>query len=79
MKTARWKNGTTLVEVVQAIVEHIDNPDIDYSINHGQFFLFEKLFLLKFCIDIGKEYMENRTEFNRKALEMIKKYGLPRN
>jgi hypothetical protein len=35
MKTARWKNGTTLVEVVKAIVEHIDNPDIDYSINHG--------------------------------------------
>jgi len=32
-----------------------------------------------FSIDIGKEYMENRTEFNRKALEMIKKYGLPRN
>jgi hypothetical protein len=35
MKTARWKNGTTLVEVVKAIVEHIDNPDIDYSTNFG--------------------------------------------
>jgi len=34
-KTARWKIGTTLVEVVKATVEHIDNPDIDYSINHG--------------------------------------------
>jgi hypothetical protein len=35
MKTARWKAGTTLVEVVKAIVEHVDKPDIDYSIDIG--------------------------------------------
>ena len=36
-KTARWKIGTTLVEVVKAIVEHIDHPDIDYAVNVGKF------------------------------------------
>ncbi|CAF3041776.1 unnamed protein product [Rotaria sp. Silwood2] len=62
-KTTRWKHGTTLIDVVKAVVEHIDNPNIDYSVN----------------LDIGKEYMENRTEFNRKSLEMIQRYKLPRN
>jgi hypothetical protein len=38
MKTARWKIGTTLIEVVKATVEHIDNPDIDYSVNLGELF-----------------------------------------
>ncbi|CAF3319045.1 unnamed protein product [Rotaria socialis] len=59
---SRWKAGTTLVEVVKTIVKHIDNPDPDYAAIY----------------DIGKEYMENRAEFNRKALEMIKKHSLPR-
>ncbi|UJR14867.1 hypothetical protein I4U23_001852 [Adineta vaga] len=63
MRTARWKPNTTLVEVVKAVVEHIDNPDIDYSVNH----------------DIGKEYTERREEFNRKALAMINKHKLSRN
>ncbi|CAF1173176.1 unnamed protein product [Rotaria sordida] len=62
-KATRWKSGTTLIDVVKAIVEHIDNPDIDYSVN----------------LDIGKEYMENRAEFNRKSLEMIQRYRLSRN
>ncbi|CAF2738780.1 unnamed protein product [Rotaria sp. Silwood2] len=34
-KTTRWKHGTTLIDVVKAVVEHIDNPDIDYSVNAG--------------------------------------------
>ena len=29
-------------------------------------------------VDIGKEYMQNREEFNRKALETVKKHSLPR-
>ncbi|CAF3695332.1 unnamed protein product [Rotaria sp. Silwood1] len=62
-KTTRWKHGTTLIDVVKAVVEHIDNPDIDYSVN----------------ADIGREYMENRAEFNRKSLGMIQQYKLPRN
>ncbi len=45
----------------------------------SSFFWKKNDFIHFFSIDIGKEYMENRTEFNRKALEMIKKYGLPRN
>jgi hypothetical protein len=36
--TARWNNDTSLVEVVKAIVERIDKPDIDYSKNPGLFF-----------------------------------------
>jgi hypothetical protein len=40
MKTARWKQGTTLVEVVKAIVEHIDHPDIDYSTDFSKFYLY---------------------------------------
>ncbi|CAF1027423.1 unnamed protein product [Rotaria sordida] len=58
---SKWKEGTTLVEVVKTIVKHVDNPDADYAANYG------------------KEYMENRPEFNRKALEMVKKHALPRN
>jgi hypothetical protein len=47
MKTARWKIGTTLVEVVKATVEHIDNPDIDYSVNLGELFSLKSfLFIL---------------------------------
>ena len=81
-KTARWRPGTTLVEIVKAVTEHIDNPDADYAVTLGKF-LFLNISSGYFCfllfIEIGKEYMENRMEFNRKALEMAKKYGLPRN
>ncbi|CAF4713776.1 unnamed protein product [Rotaria sp. Silwood2] len=62
-KTTRWKHGATLIDVVKAVVEHIDNPDIDYAGN----------------TNIGREYMENRAEFNRKCLEMVQRYKLPRN
>ncbi|CAF3909060.1 unnamed protein product, partial [Rotaria sp. Silwood1] len=27
---------------------------------------------------LGREYMENRPQFNRKALEFVKKHALPR-
>ena len=48
MKTARWTARTTLVDVVKAIVEHIDNPDIDYAINFGSFFLLETKSIISF-------------------------------
>lgn len=32
-KTAKWTNKTSLVEVVKAVIIHIDNPDIDYSLS----------------------------------------------
>jgi hypothetical protein len=38
MKTMRWMNTTSLVDVVKAIVERIDEPDVDCPINHGSFF-----------------------------------------
>ncbi len=79
-KTARWRPGTTLVEIVKAVTEHIDNPDADYAVTLGKF-LFLNIFAAYFCFfskEIGKEYMENRMEFNRRAVEMAKKYGLPR-
>ncbi|CAF3942985.1 unnamed protein product [Rotaria sp. Silwood1] len=28
---SKWKNGTTLVEAVQTVVKHVDNPDADYA------------------------------------------------
>jgi hypothetical protein len=65
------------VDVVKAIVKRIDEPNIDYSINQGLFFF---TILISLCfLDIAKEYAENRTEFNNKALEMVKKYSIPRN
>lgn len=35
-RTARWKSGTTLVDVVKAIVRHLDEPDPDYAVNFGK-------------------------------------------
>ncbi|UJR31837.1 hypothetical protein I4U23_019314 [Adineta vaga] len=55
-KKAKWLPTTSLVEVVKAVTEHIDKPDIDFSLS----------------ISVGREYMENRAEFNRKALEYVK-------
>jgi len=40
MKTARWMNTTSLIEVVKAIVERIDKIDIDYLLNDGPFLFF---------------------------------------
>jgi ubiquitin-protein ligase len=61
-KTAKWTNKTPLTEVIRAVVDHIDKPDIDYSLS----------------LQLGREYMENRPEFNRKALDFVTKYALPR-
>ncbi len=38
MKTAKWKADKSLVDVVKAIIEHIDHPDIDYSLSPGELF-----------------------------------------
>jgi hypothetical protein len=35
-RTARWKKGTTLVDIVKAIVKHLDEPDADYAVNFGK-------------------------------------------
>ncbi|CAF0964205.1 unnamed protein product [Adineta ricciae] len=62
-KTVEWKSNTTLIDVVKAVVDRIDKPDVDQSI----------------VFEVGKEYVDNRAEFDRKAAEFVKKHGLPRN
>ncbi|CAF0914912.1 unnamed protein product [Adineta steineri] len=61
---SRWKQNrtATLADVIKAIAKHIDEPDPDYSIN----------------FDIGKEFMENRAEFDRKASEMVRRNMISR-
>ncbi|CAF1053242.1 unnamed protein product [Rotaria sordida] len=58
----KYKATTPLTSIIKDIVDLIDNPQIDHSVN----------------ADIGAEYVSNRAEFNRKALESVKKDGLPR-
>ncbi|CAF3466449.1 unnamed protein product [Rotaria socialis] len=61
-KHAKWNNKISLPDVVKAVVKHIDDPNIDYALS----------------VELGREYKENRPEFNRKALEYVKKHALPR-
>ncbi|CAF2721823.1 unnamed protein product [Rotaria sp. Silwood2] len=60
---AKWSNKMALVDVVKTVVQHIDKPDIDHSLSP----------------ELGSEYIENRPEFNRKALEHVRKHALSRN
>jgi hypothetical protein len=80
IKTAKWTSKTSLVDVVKAVTDRIDNPDIDYSFSVGSLLFFVSLYYLfsLFFSELGREYMENRAEFNRKALEFVKKHALPR-
>jgi len=32
-KTAKWTSKTSLVDVVRAVIQHIDEPDIDYALS----------------------------------------------
>ncbi|CAF1028366.1 unnamed protein product [Rotaria sp. Silwood1] len=61
--TGTWNNQTTLIEVLQIIVDALDNPKPeDGPVN----------------ADIAKEFIQNRAEYERKATAMIQKNGLPR-
>jgi ubiquitin-protein ligase len=53
---SRWKQGTTLVDVIKVIVKYLNEPDPDYAVN----------------FEMGKEYVENREEYNRKAFAKAK-------
>ncbi|CAF4817488.1 unnamed protein product [Rotaria sp. Silwood1] len=57
-----YKPTTTLVDIVNAVVDRIDKPDSDHVLNQ----------------DIATEYLSNRAVFDQKASEMVKKHGLPR-
>ncbi len=75
---SRWKAYTTLVDIVKIVVKYINEPDPDYSINMGKQFLISIFYITFLCrIEIGKQYIENREEYNRKALEMAQKNYSP--
>lgn len=82
-KTAGWTPKTSLVDVVKAVCQHIDKPDIDYSISPSLSIISETMSFISvffsFRLALGREYMENRSVFNGKALEYVQKYGLSRN
>jgi len=44
-RTSRWKRGTTLADVVKAIVKHLDEPDPDYSVNFGKDFFISSCYI----------------------------------
>lgn len=80
-----WKPTTPLVDVIKNIVELIDNPKIDHALNAGRkrekhvsLFFITKKNSIHFHLEIASEYTSNRSEFERKAMAMLKKHGLPR-
>ena len=34
-KTAKWTANTSLIEVIRAVVNYVDHPDVDYSASFG--------------------------------------------
>ncbi len=62
-----------MVDIVKIVVKYLNEPDADYAVNFGKNFL-TPIFriIISQCVDIGKEYIEKPTEFNRKALEAVK-------
>ncbi|CAF0914892.1 unnamed protein product [Adineta steineri] len=61
-KKGKWSAKISLVDVVKAVTTHVDEPNIDYALS----------------LELGREYMSNRDEFNRKATDFVKQYALPR-
>ncbi|UJR34134.1 hypothetical protein I4U23_021541 [Adineta vaga] len=57
-----WYPQTTLVNVIVDITNLIDNPDLGYSIN----------------AEAASNYVHNRAEYDRIAMDFAGKYGLPR-
>ncbi|CAF1656350.1 unnamed protein product [Adineta ricciae] len=57
-----WKFNTSLVTILISLVDLIDTPNIDEALR----------------TNIAVEYIQDRAEFNRKALVMAKKHALPR-
>ncbi|CAF1305405.1 unnamed protein product [Adineta ricciae] len=57
-----WKFNTSLATVLISLVDLIDSPNIDEAVR----------------MNIAVEYIQDRAEFNRKALVMAKKHALPR-
>ncbi|CAF0872695.1 unnamed protein product [Rotaria sordida] len=62
MQKERWNATISLADIVKSIVDVIDHPKTDYAMSP----------------EILKEYMENKTEYDSKAKEMVKNKALPR-
>lgn len=76
-----WLPTVTLTQVIQDVINLIDNPELDYALSPGQTlstFRVSSTFCHVFSIEIAAEFILNRAEFNRKALECVEHYGLPR-
>ena len=79
--TAKWTLNTYLVDVVKAIVNHIDHPDVDYAMSPGaSLSLPEKESAVFLCLrlELGRQYVQNRDIFNEYAIDHVKKFAQPR-
>ncbi len=78
---AVWTPRTSLIQVIKAVINAIDYPNVDYSISERLYFSFLLSCLLNcfvLYLELGREYQYYREDFNRKALEYVRRYGLPR-
>lgn len=75
----KHRPNTPLTDYVNAVVAMIDQPDFDYPLRSGKILQrFSFRFVNSSLLDLAVEYHENRAEFDRQALEMIRAHGLPR-
>ncbi|CAF1185039.1 unnamed protein product [Rotaria sordida] len=63
VKEAKYSSKVALVDAVKAVIQYIDKPNLEHPMR----------------ANVGCEYVENRSEFNRKALECVRQHALPRN
>ncbi|CAF2936159.1 unnamed protein product [Rotaria sp. Silwood2] len=61
-KHAKYKSIITLHEIVKAVIERIDKPDL----------------LCPLRAEVAREYAQNRSDFDLIALENVNKHALPR-
>ena len=64
--------------MITAVTKHIDKPDIEFTLSLSAFLFFISMIETRFSLGLGYEYQIHRPEFNRKALEFVKKHALPR-
>ncbi len=66
------------MELLSIIIDALDNPSIDKPENAGLFWIVEHFFGIYFVVEAAKDFDKNRPEYERKAMQMIQKTGLPR-
>ncbi len=76
-----WKASIFLDDVLKALVEIIDHPDLIIPVNDGlNFFLF--YFKINsaglFFVDVANEYLYKKDEYDRKVLQMVQKNKISR-